>query len=541
VPFEWSFSEAERVQAEPPLIPGVTGLKPLGQGGMGDVFLGVDATGRRVAVKVSRRLGKEALDRFQREAELLGRFRSDAVVRAHSWGTVRDTAYLVCEYVDGETLDVVARRCPGPQARLELLVRVCRAVGVAHREGVVHRDLKPSNVLVQPSGEVKLIDFGVSIGLDQERMTQTGALLGTPHYMAPEQFRGEAPTPASDVWSLAVVGYELLAGRLPFVGSTLPELANGWSRRPPQLQGVGAGVNRVILGALNPKPGGRAPDAAAFADALEAALERDRRGAPSAVGVTLCVFFALASCCGAYVALTRSADPDPDRVRGEESHVAAVPGEEPAEEARDASSRRVGSPTRGEVPGGEEGGARWPRTWSGELTAEEARYTEGLNPDNAHDDLQRLAALAERGEPRAARFYGLGLLVGGVRGLEQDRRGGFGYVVHAVEYGYMHAAGDLAALFVGEANSPESWAVYGYGDHRAALGLEEDLELAAALAYIGTQHGRQARTSYIVLDYLHDELRVPIPVSVAAAYRTVQDRLGSSAGVQAALGGGEGR
>lgn len=718
MPFEWSFGEAERGQAVPPLIPGVTGLKPLGQGGMGNVFQGVDATGRKVAVKVSRRLSKQALERFQREAELLGRFQSDAVVRAHSWGSVEDTAYLVCEYVDGETLDVVAGRCPSPQARLELLIRVCRAVGVAHREGVVHRDLKPTNVLVQPSGEVKLIDFGVSIGLDQERMTQTGALLGTPHYMAPEQFAGKAPTPESDVWSLAVVGYELLAGRLPFLGSSLPELANSWHQRPPKLERVGPALNRVILSALEQEPGRRPRNAAAFGEALEVALERDRSGAPSAVLVTLCVFLALASCCGAYVLLTRSTRVDGhgpqqgegfspneseaspmlsptvepevwplawegtltpeeeqrlavlgptnaytdlaflegmasrghpwaahlfglglvvggahgierDRARGfgllvhslklgnlraagdlaplfvseERSpegwsihgyqdhraalaipedlelaaalaflgrqfkgssrianlllpHLAEERGVLPPSSVAEAyavvqrgfeshpellahvpefSAEGVGSGLEGASEVGEAQDP-WPQAWSGELTKEEARYAKRLGPHNAHDDLQRLEDLARRGEPRAARFYGLALLVGGLHGVPPDDRRGFGYLAQAVRYGNEEAAGDLAPLFVGERTSPEAWGVYGYGARRAALELEEDLDLAAALAFLGTQAGEKAASSFVVLDYLHDEQRVPIPASVAEAYRTVQQAFESKPRLRALAG-----
>ncbi|HVS18728.1 MAG TPA: serine/threonine-protein kinase, partial [Planctomycetota bacterium] len=201
-------------------------LRRIGAGGMGEVFLGVRADGqfkRRVAVKLIK-LGmdtEEVLRRFEREREVLAALDHPGIARLLDGGVGSDgRPYLVLEFVEGEPLD---RWCDhqrlSVRERVELFAEVCDAVEVAHRSQVVHRDLKPGNVLVDAEGRPKLLDFGIAKVLSGDRgpatvdLTDTPLRLLTPSYASPEQVRGGSVTPASDVYSLGAMLYELLSGR----------------------------------------------------------------------------------------------------------------------------------------------------------------------------------------------------------------------------------------------------------------------------------------------------------------------------------------
>jgi len=306
-PYSWDFDPIHGA----PQIPGVSELRPLGHGAMGDVYRGRDAEGRDVAVKVCVRSTPEALKRFAREAELLARFRAPEVVRVYAWGTEPGFGYLICELIDGTTLDHAARGRPLGE-RLALVLELVRAVAVLHAAGVVHRDLKPSNVLIDATGRLRLIDFGVSIGLDQERLTQTGRGVGTPQYMAPEQFDGAPPAPTSDVWSLGVLAYELLSERPAFTGATVHELMSNLLESPAPLGGdVPPAVEAAVLGALRVEPGKRYPDAQAMADALQTASATKGPSDPGRAAAALAVAVAALGCAGVFGAwaATRGSDP----------------------------------------------------------------------------------------------------------------------------------------------------------------------------------------------------------------------------------------
>ncbi len=205
-------------------------LREVGTGGMGSVYEAVrddDQFEKRVAVKVIRRgMTSEGLvRRFRQERQILARLDHPNIARLLDGGTTGDERpYLVMEYVDGEPVTVYCRnRRLSIQDRLSLFGAVCEAVQYAHRHLVVHRDLKPGNILVSPDGVVKLLDFGVAkllpdptLGGGQEQMTATQHRPFTPAYASPEQARGEPVTTATDVYSLGVILYELLAGRHPF-------------------------------------------------------------------------------------------------------------------------------------------------------------------------------------------------------------------------------------------------------------------------------------------------------------------------------------
>ena len=211
----------------------------LGTGGMATVYRAVElASGRRVALKLLRRelsTNPEAATRFRREGEVLQSFTHPGIVRVDTFGALDDgTLFLAMELLEGETLGQMMRR-RGPLDPLEvgpILTGACAPLASAHAKGIVHRDLKPDNVfLVRAPGapesefQVKLLDFGISKVFGSERLTQTGELLGTPRYMAPEQLAADDDLDGRvDVYALGVIVYEMLAACPPFLGSTPSDL-----------------------------------------------------------------------------------------------------------------------------------------------------------------------------------------------------------------------------------------------------------------------------------------------------------------------------
>ncbi len=193
--------------------------RKLAAGGMGEVYLATDVRlGRPVAIKTLRAAAcarPEAIERFRREARLLASLQHPGIVSVFDVGEADGRAYLVQEYVEGETLaDRIAR---GPIHDLEaarILLELAEAVAHAHERGVVHRDLKPSNVLLDRDGRARLTDFGVGWGAGEASLTETGEILGTVAYMAPEQIDGES-TPLSDVYGLGAILYSMATGRPP--------------------------------------------------------------------------------------------------------------------------------------------------------------------------------------------------------------------------------------------------------------------------------------------------------------------------------------
>jgi serine/threonine-protein kinase len=201
--------------------------RELGRGGMATVYLAHDEElGRPVAVKL---LPEQLADdselraRFVREARLAGRLSHPNVVRVYDAGDAAGRPFIVMEYVSGGSLADAGRV---PAARVvELAVQACAGLQHAHDAGLVHRDVKPANLLVRDDGVLKIADFGIARAAESTRHTQAGTLLGTAAYLAPEQIAGEDATPASDVYSLGAVLYELLTGHPPYTFSSLVELA----------------------------------------------------------------------------------------------------------------------------------------------------------------------------------------------------------------------------------------------------------------------------------------------------------------------------
>jgi len=193
----------------------------LGAGGMVVVFQATDDTlGRHVALKVllwSGRLDLVYLERFRREAQAAASLQHPGIVSVYDRGSYDDTYYIAMEYLAGRSLkQVIREEAPlDPLRAIEITIEILQAARFAHRHGVIHRDLKPHNVIVDDSGHAKVTDFGIARAGASD-MTETGSIMGTAQYLSPEQAQGHAVSAASDLYSVAVVLYEMLTGRVPF-------------------------------------------------------------------------------------------------------------------------------------------------------------------------------------------------------------------------------------------------------------------------------------------------------------------------------------
>jgi WD40 repeat protein len=266
--------------AEPlPAIPGYEIEGVLGRGGMGVVYRARDlALQRTVALKLilaGGQAGAPERQRFQAEAEAVARLQHPNVVQIHAVGEHGGVPYCALELVEGGSLAhrLAAGSLPAAEAA-GLVEALAGAVGLAHRRHVVHRDLKPANVLLASDGTPKVSDFGLARRLDVEgHPTQTGAVLGTPSYMAPEQARGEAAGPAADVYALGAVLYECLTGRPPFKGASAVETLDLVRRQEPVAPRwlspqVPRDLETVCLKCLSKEPEQRYAGAEALADDL---------------------------------------------------------------------------------------------------------------------------------------------------------------------------------------------------------------------------------------------------------------------------------
>jgi serine/threonine protein kinase len=263
----------------------------VGRGGMSSVYRAHDSLLERyVALKVLHEQyskDEDFVERFKREARSVAQLQHPNIVTVIDRGEQDGRQYIVFEYVEGENLKelVVRRGRLEVREALEIAIEVARALGFAHEHGLVHRDVKPQNVLLNGDGRAKVTDFGIARSLDVEQgVTQTGTVLGTSNYIAPEQASGKHVDQHSDVYSLGVVLYEMLTGELPFPGESFVAVAlKHVNEAPPSVVDVRGDipprVAEAVDRALEKEPKRRFPGMDAFAAELEACLaDLDRDG-----------------------------------------------------------------------------------------------------------------------------------------------------------------------------------------------------------------------------------------------------------------------
>jgi len=263
-------------------------LRRIGSGGMADVYCAEDThLGRQVALKVLHRRfaqDQEFVERFRREAKSAAGLNHPNVVGVFDRGEHEGTYYIAMEFLHGRTLkDIVATEAPLEQGRvIDLGVQILQAAGFAHSHGVIHRDFKPHNVIVDEGGHAKVTDFGIARAGASE-MTETGSIMGTAQYLSPEQAQGHAVTATSDIYSIGVMLYEMLAGRLPFDGDSAVAVAlKHLSEQPTPISqwrpDAHPALEAVVMAALAKDPAQRWQSAEDLAAGLEAARTQIEAG-----------------------------------------------------------------------------------------------------------------------------------------------------------------------------------------------------------------------------------------------------------------------
>ncbi|MGZ5444697.1 MAG: protein kinase domain-containing protein [Thermoanaerobaculia bacterium] len=256
----------------------------LGRGGMGVVYKATDAQlDETVAIKtlpgdVMTR-SPEDLERFKREIRLARKITHRNVLRTYDYGEAEGVYFISMEFVRGYTLNELMDEAPSRQmpsrATIGIARQICRGLHAAHEQGIIHRDIKPQNVLIDAKGEVKLMDFGVARMTEaSEAMTQAGLIVGTPHYMSPEQVQGKTLDPRTDVYAMGVLLYELLVGRRPFESTSLTGIltAHIMEKPKPPIElrpDVGRDLNAIVMRCLEKDPAARYTDAGGLLSDLD--------------------------------------------------------------------------------------------------------------------------------------------------------------------------------------------------------------------------------------------------------------------------------
>ncbi len=255
-------------------------LERLGGGGMAIVYKGRDTMlNRLVTIKVLRpeyTSDEDFVRRFRREARSVASLSHPNIVNIYDVGQESDVYYLVMEYIDGENLKTLIKR-EGPlplEKALQFAGQICDALDHAHENNIVHRDVKPHNILITKTGRAKLTDFGIALEAGTATMTSTDTILGSVHYISPEQAKGEQAGAASDIYSMGIVLYEMLTGRVPFTGDSPIAIALCHVQNTPELPsklrpGIPAGVEKVVLKALSKEPQDRFPTAGEMSQVLK--------------------------------------------------------------------------------------------------------------------------------------------------------------------------------------------------------------------------------------------------------------------------------
>jgi serine/threonine protein kinase len=254
--------------------------KMIGRGGMGSVYEVQDVVNNRtLALKILNQVSNEddSEQRFMREFEMLSKISHPAILKVHGWGRYQEQLYFVAEFISGRDVkSEIKKRGPWPpEEAAKLVATIADALAVAHGTGIVHRDIKPHNIMIANDGSVRLLDFGVArkTGGAMETLTKTGMIVGTPEYMSPEQFGTHRVDERSDIYSLGVVLFEMLTGKVPFGGETPVAIAMKVIQQPaesPQSvrKDVPEWIDRIVVKCMQKDPQNRYVSAAQLAENL---------------------------------------------------------------------------------------------------------------------------------------------------------------------------------------------------------------------------------------------------------------------------------
>ena len=261
--------------------------KIIGEGGMANVYLAKDTIlGRKVAVKVLR--GDLAGDekfvrRFQREARSASSLSHSNIVEIYDVGEDEGNFYIVMEFIEGKTLKqlIKKRGVLTLSETVDIMLQLLDALSSAHDSCIIHRDIKPQNIMVKESGLAKITDFGIAVALNSVELTQTNSVMGSVHYLPPEQASGKGSTVRSDIYSLGILMFEMLTGRMPFRGDSAVEIALKHMKEelpsPKELNPViPQSVENIILKAAAKNPKNRYRDVRAMAEDIKTCLDESR-------------------------------------------------------------------------------------------------------------------------------------------------------------------------------------------------------------------------------------------------------------------------
>ena len=269
-------------------------IRSIGEGGMANVYLAHDIIlDRDVAIKVLR--GDLANDekfvrRFQREALAASSLSHPNIVEMYDVGEDNGNYYIVMEYVDGKTLKQVIKKRGSLtlSEAIDIMLQLTDGISHAHDSYIIHRDLKPQNILIKDDGTIKITDFGIAMAMNSTQLTQTNSVMGSVHYLPPEQASGKGSTIRSDIYSMGILFYEILTGKLPFKGENAVEIALKHMRDPlpsvrSQNSAISQSIENIILKATAKNPKNRYHDAKEMHEDLLTALNEDRVNEPKYV------------------------------------------------------------------------------------------------------------------------------------------------------------------------------------------------------------------------------------------------------------------
>ena len=262
-------------------------IKSIGEGGMANVYLGHDTIlDRNVAIKVLRgdlSNDEKFVRRFQREALSASSLAHPNIVEMYDVGEDDGTYYIVMEYVDGKTLKQLLKRrgTLTLSEAIDIMSQLTDGMAHAHDSYIIHRDLKPQNIMIKDDGQIKITDFGIAMALNSTQLTQTNSVMGSVHYLPPEQASGKGCTIKSDIYSMGIIFYELLSGSLPFRGDNAVEIALKHMREPlPSVReensSIPQSIENIIRKATAKNPKNRYDSARSMHEDLLTALDPDR-------------------------------------------------------------------------------------------------------------------------------------------------------------------------------------------------------------------------------------------------------------------------